>query len=89
MPQALGLLADVEGKRFGRRVPAVLPPALALLHSHIAASEGGDCADDVDGENAVHVARGWQQAYTALLLLEKILKQVFAFSRETKKLPKR
>ena len=32
--QALGLLAAVEGRRVGRRVPALLPPLVGALRAH-------------------------------------------------------
>ena len=73
-PQALGLLAEVEGKRFGRRVPELLPLMLALLQAHIAAVNADD--GEVGEPGTTQVARGWQLTYAALLLLEKTLKQV-------------
>ena len=80
--QALGLLAEVEGRRFSRRVPELLPLVLALLRKHAAAAAledalGGadDGGADGDGEG-MPMARGWQQAYCGLMLLEKMVHQV-------------
>ena len=75
--QVLGVLAEQEGRRFGRRMAAVLPPLAALLAAAAAqpatagASEAEDAAEDVAA-----AAAGWREPYAALLLFERLTKQV-------------
>jgi len=102
--QALGLLVEVQGRRFAHRAPAVLRLVLGVLRGHEAAAEaedveelraeqllgsGGDAngGADRDGVGGASVqeardhiatARGWQEAYAALVLFEKIGHQVRA-----------
>ena len=106
LPQALGLLVEVQGRRFAHRAPAVLRLVLGVLRGHEAAVEaedveelraeqllggGGEADGGADGDaqgganpeprDSVVVARGWQEAYAALVLFEKVGQQVSLFIR--------
>ena len=99
IPQALGLLVEVQGRRFAHRAPAVLRLVLGVLRRHEAIAAAADDDEeqraeqrlrgdagggDRDGEGGAHgdaqqsiaIARGWQEAYAALVLFEKIGQQV-------------
>ncbi|MEW5318207.1 MAG: hypothetical protein WDW38_009447 [Sanguina aurantia] len=78
--QTLGLMVEVEGGRFGRRLQTLGEPVLQVLRSAAAASEateaavaagGGGDADGADGSSCP----GWQEAYACLLMLEKLAAQ--------------
>jgi hypothetical protein len=73
----LGVLAEQEGRRFGRRVAAVLPPLAALLTAAGAqpAMLGTTEAEDA-AEGAATAAAGWREPYAALLLFERLTRQV-------------
>ena len=89
--QALGLLVEVEGRRFGHRAAAVLHLVLRVLRSYEEAAavdeereqeqerapgpgDAGDVA--AAAQQDIVIARGWQQAYAALILFEKVGQQV-------------
>ncbi len=75
--QALGILAEVEGASFGRRVPALLPQLADVLASRAeqdaAAAEAAAMAEPGEAEDLLAAAPGWQEAYYSLLLLQRVL----------------
>ncbi|KAL4434124.1 hypothetical protein ABPG75_000565 [Micractinium tetrahymenae] len=75
--QALGIMAEVEGAAFARRVPALLPQLATLLESRAeqdaAAAEAAAEAGPGEGEDLLSAAPGWQEAYYALLMLQRLL----------------
>lgn len=80
--QALGILAEVEGSSFGRRVPALLPQLADVLASRAeqdaAAAEAAAVADPGEAEDLLAAAPGWQEAYYSLLLLQRVLEATAA-----------
>ncbi|PRW58885.1 small subunit processome component 20-like protein [Chlorella sorokiniana] len=80
--QALGILAEVEGASFGRRVPALLPQLADVLASRAeqdaAAAEAAAVADPSEAEDLLAAAPGWQEAYYSLLLLQRVLEATAA-----------
>ncbi|PSC76593.1 small subunit processome component 20-like protein [Micractinium conductrix] len=75
--QSLGIMAEVEGAGFARRVPAVLPLLGDLLASRAetdaAAAEAAADAAPGEGDDLLSAAPGWQEAYYCLLLLQRLL----------------
>lgn len=75
--QALGILAEVEGAGFARRVPALLPQLAEVLEARAeqdaAAAEAAAYAEPGEAEDLLNAAPGWQEAYCVLLLLQKLL----------------
>ena len=71
--QALGILVQLEGTRFGRRVGSTLPLLAASLHKGVQAAEEEQA--DARGEDESVVA-GWQEVYACLLLLERMASSV-------------
>lgn len=55
--QCLGILVEVEGAKFGRRVAALLPSLLVILESH-EAENTDEVVDDGDHEDSS--IPGWQ-----------------------------
>lgn len=79
--QALGILAEVEGAAFARRVPALLPQLADLLASRADAdAEAAEAAAEAaaEGEDLLAAAPGWQEAYYSLLLLQRLLEAATA-----------
>lgn len=77
LAQVLGILADQEGRRFGRRMASVLPPLVAQLAAAAAtmsAAEGLEAEGAAEG--AAVVATGWREPYAGLLLFERLTRQV-------------
>ncbi|KAG2487780.1 hypothetical protein HYH03_013624 [Edaphochlamys debaryana] len=73
--QALGLMAEVEGARFTRRLAEVAPALRRILERQASLSEDQDpTAAAADGESpaADDACPGWQEAYYSLILLEKV-----------------
>ncbi|KAL4860053.1 Small subunit processome component 20 [Chlorella vulgaris] len=74
--QALGILAEVEGAGFGRRVASLLPLLADLLESRAGLDEAAAEAAAASGgevEDLLASAPGWQEAYYSLLLLQRLL----------------
>ena len=69
--QALGILVQLEGPKFGRRVASVLPLVAACLHNGVCSMEQDQDVTDA-GEQAESAVTGWQEVYACLLLLEKL-----------------
>lgn len=69
----LGVLVEQEGRRFGRCMATVLPPLAALLTT--AAAQPATEAEDA-AEGAAAAATGWREPYAALLLFERLTRQV-------------
>ena len=80
--QSLGILAEVEGTSFGRRVPALLPQLADVLASRAeqdaAAAEAAAVADPSEADDLLAAAPGWQEAYYSLLLLQRVLEATAA-----------
>lgn len=74
--QALGILVQLEGPKFGRRVPAVLPLIAACLHKGVGSMEQASDMTDAGQEEAESAVTGWQEVYACLLLLEKLTHQL-------------
>ena len=74
--QALGILVQLEGVKFGRRVPAVLPLIAACLHKGVGSMEQDQDMTDAGQEDAESAVTGWQEVYACLLLLEKLTNQL-------------
>lgn len=74
----LGILADQEGRRFGRRMGAVLPPLAALLAASAEAvsAAAADRAEAEDAAEGAVAATGWREPYAGLLLFERLTRQV-------------
>lgn len=68
--QALGILVQLEGPKFGRRVASVRPLIAACLHKGVSLEQDQDVAQA--GEQAESAVTGWQEVYACLLLLEKL-----------------
>ena len=71
-------MAEVEGAGFARRVPALLPQLAALLESRAAqdaavVEAAADVGPGEGEEDLLSAAPGWQEAYYALLLLQRLL----------------
>jgi U3 small nucleolar RNA-associated protein 20 len=75
--QALGILAEVEGAGFARRVPSLLPQLADMLQSRAQqdeeAAEAAAEAELGQEEDLLAAAPGWQEAYYSLLLLQRLL----------------
>ena len=69
--QALGILVQVEGNKFGRRVASVTPLIAACLRKGVRSLEQDQDVTDA-GEQVESEATGWQEVYACLLLLEKL-----------------
>ena len=69
--QALGILVQLEGPKFGRRIVSVTPLIAACLHKGVQSMEREQEETDV-GEEAESAMTGWQEVYACLLLLEKL-----------------
>lgn len=77
--QALGLMVNVEGPRFARRVPELLPAMVGLLESQAAHTSSSDVqGDEEDPEGQASPCPGWQEAYNVLVLTEKLVSKVAA-----------
>lgn len=74
--QALGVLVQLEGVKFGRRLPAVLPLIAACLHKGVGSMEQDQDMTDAGQEDAESAVTGWQEVYACLLLLEKLTNQL-------------
>jgi hypothetical protein len=72
----LGLLAEVEGARFGRRMKLLLPPLTAVLRWQ-AVNNSSESEVDVGAELLGNCPR-WQEGYACLVLLEKVAAKVGA-----------
>lgn len=71
--QALGILAQVEGSRVGRRVPALLPLLATSLQKGVQSMEDEQELSQQDGEDeSPGRLSGWQEEYACLLLLERL-----------------
>ncbi len=71
--QALGLLVQVEGTKFGRRVPAILPLLATSLQKGVQSMEDDQEMSQHEGEDGSTASvSGWQELYACLLLLERI-----------------
>ena len=70
--QALGILVQLEGVKFGRRVASVLPLIAACLHKGVGWMEQDQDMTDAGQEEAESAVTGWQEVYACLLLLEKL-----------------
>lgn len=75
--QVVGILARQEGRRFGRRIAAVMPPLAALLRTTAAAAQPSIVAGtkedgSQDSEAVASAATGWQEPYAGLLLLQTL-----------------
>ena len=69
--QALGILVQLEGMKFGRRVGSVLPLVAACLHKGVRSMEQQQEETGV-GEGDGPELKGWQEVYACLLLLERL-----------------
>jgi hypothetical protein len=77
--QLLGLLAEVEGEGFSRRMGALLPLVGGVLRAEADADDerveavenGGKEVEDLQA--AGDLAAGWREAYYCLVLLHKVL----------------
>lgn len=69
--QALGVLAQLEAAKFGRRVASILPLLAASLHKGVQVMDSQHEVTDAGGEDE-SAAAGWQEVYACLLLLERI-----------------
>jgi U3 small nucleolar RNA-associated protein 20 len=71
--QALGLLAEVEGQRFARRLPDLLPAAAEILRVQCAFTTLSEV--EVEGatgeEEELASCPRWQEGYACLLMVEK------------------
>lgn len=80
--QALGILAEVEGAGFARRVPSLLPQLADMLQSRAQqdeeAAEAAAEAELGQEEDLLAAAPGWQEAYYSLLLLQRLLESASA-----------
>lgn len=75
--QVVGMLARQEGRRFGRRMPAVMPLLAALLEGAAAAAAAAEPEEDEGGEDdGTAGAAGWQEAYAGLQLLQCLHSEV-------------
>ena len=64
---------QLEGSKFGRRVPLLLPLlARALKQEAQAAGDGDSSQIRPDDESAETRLSDWQEAYSCLLLLERL-----------------
>ena len=71
--QALGLLVQVEGVRFSRRVPTILPLLLSSLQKGVQTIDSEQELIQSDEEDlATRAVSGWQEVYACLLLLERL-----------------
>lgn len=69
--QALAILVQLEGVKFGRRVGSVLPLVAASLHKGLRSMDQQQQQTGADEEDEAAVA-GWQEVYACLLLLERL-----------------
>lgn len=67
--QAVGILAQLEGMKFGRRIGSVLPLVAACLHKGVRSMQQEEAGA---GEGDEAVLQGWQEVYACLLLLERL-----------------
>ncbi|KAL0018407.1 hypothetical protein WJX79_009395 [Trebouxia sp. C0005] len=71
--QALGILVQVEGARFGRRAPAILPLLASSLQKGVQSMEEEQELSQQDAEDmSSGRLPGWQEVYACLLLLERL-----------------
>ncbi|KAL0035339.1 hypothetical protein WJX77_001780 [Trebouxia sp. C0004] len=71
--QALGILVQVEGAKYGRRVPAVLPLLASSLQKGVQFMEEEQELGQQDAEDeSSGRLPGWQEVYACLLLLERL-----------------
>ncbi|KAL0044331.1 hypothetical protein WJX82_000142 [Trebouxia sp. C0006] len=71
--QALGILVQVEGAKYGRRVPAVLPLLASSLQKGVQSMEEEQelSQQDAEDESSGRLP-GWQEVYACLLFLERL-----------------
>ncbi len=71
--QALGILVQVEGAKYGRRIPAVLPLLVSSLQKGVQSMEEEQelSQQDAEDESSGRLP-GWQEVYACLLLLERL-----------------
>ncbi|EFJ49017.1 hypothetical protein VOLCADRAFT_104545 [Volvox carteri f. nagariensis] len=79
--QTLGIVAEVEGAKFAKRLAEVAPGVLRILERQVALGADGGEEDpwvtslDEESADAEAACPGWQEAYYCLLLLEKVAAQ--------------
>ena len=69
----MGILVQVEGAKYGRRVPAVLPLLASSLQKGVQSLEEEQklSQQGADDESSGSLP-GWQEVYACLLLLERL-----------------
>ncbi len=68
----MGILVQVEGAKYGRRVPAALPLLASSLEKGVQSmEEEQELSQDAEDESSGRLP-GWQEVYACLLLLERL-----------------
>ena len=69
----MGILVQVEGAKYGRRVAAVLPLLASSLQKGVQSMEEEQELGQQDAEDeSSNRLPGWQEVYACLLLLERL-----------------